>query len=67
MTCELFYSWFHNNYVPYVRKELVAMKEEPTAVLVLDNCLVHPEASELVSADRKIFAHYLPANVISLI
>ena len=67
MTCELFHSWFHNNFVPYVRKELVAMKEEPKAVLVLDNCSAHPEASELVSADGKNFAHYLPANVTSLI
>ena len=43
------------------------MKEESKAVLVLDNCSAHPEASELVSADGKIFAHFLPANVTSLI
>ena len=43
------------------------MKEESKAVLVLDNCSAHPKASELVSADGKIFAHFLPANVTSLI
>lgn len=67
MTSELFHSWFHDDFVPTVRKELVAMKEEPKAVLVLDNCSAHPEACELVSADRNIFAHFLPANVTSLI
>lgn len=41
LTCELFHSWFHDNFVPHVRKELSAMKEEPKAVLVLDTIARH--------------------------
>ena len=67
MTCGTFYAWFHNDFVPDVRKELLAINEEPKAILVLDNCSAHPGASELISTDGKIFAHFLPANVTSLI
>ena len=67
MTCDLFRTWFHTQFVPYVRKELLNMKEEPKAVLLLDNCSAHPEAFDLTSNDGKIFAYFLPANVTSLI
>ena len=36
-------------------------------MLILDNCSAHPNAEELVSEDGKIFAKYLPPNVMSLI
>ena len=38
MTCYLFCTWFHTDFVPYVQKELLKIKEEPKAVLLLDNC-----------------------------
>lgn len=67
MTSNTFYDWFHQNFVPYVGKSLISLGEEPKAVLLLDNCSAHPEQSELVSEDGQIFAHFLPANVTSLI
>lgn len=65
MTCDLFRTWFYDEFVPFVRKELPKMKEEPKAVLLLDNCSAHPEAFDLTSSDGKIFAYFLPANVTS--
>lgn len=43
----------------------MALGEKPKAILLLDNCLAHPDESELVSDDSNIFAHFLPANVTS--
>ena len=37
MTTDQFIEWFHNDFVPYVSKELESLGEKPTAVLVLDN------------------------------
>ena len=54
MTCDLFRTWFHTEFVPYVRKELLNMKEEPKAVLLPS---AHPEALDLTSNDGKIFAY----------
>ena len=36
-------------------------------VLLLDNCAVHPEETELLSDDDNIFACYFPPNVTALI
>ena len=38
MDSSLFHDRFHNNFVPYVRKELQSLGLEERAVLVLDNC-----------------------------
>ena len=67
MTTDQFIEWFHNDFVPYVRKELESIGKEPTAVLVLDNCSAHPDSDDLTSTDGKIFAKFLPPNVTSLI
>ena len=67
MTTEIFQSWFHETFVPTVRKELSALGLEQKAVLVLDNCSAHPNAEDLVSDDGKISALYLPPNVTALI
>ena len=67
MTSKLFCEWFHNDFVPHVRDSLKLLKETPQAVLLLDNCSAHPDEEELVSDDGKIYAHFLPPNVTSLI
>lgn len=67
MTTDQFIEWFHNDFIPHVRKELESLGEEPTAVLVLDNCSAHPDPEDLTSTDGKIFAKFLPPNVTSLI
>ena len=43
------------------------MDLEPKAVLLLDNCSAHPNEEELISADGKVVAKFLPPNVTSLI
>ena len=48
-------------------ESLMALGEKPRAILLLDSCLVYPDESELVSDDGDILAHFLPANVTSLI
>ena len=67
MDTGLFYDWFHNDFIPYVREKLAALGLEGRAVLVLDNCSAHPNAEDLVSDDKKIFVKYLPPNVTALI
>nr|XP_029722713.1 jerky protein homolog-like [Aedes albopictus] len=41
MTRQLFRSWFHEEFVPEVRKFSVQQNLEPKALLVLDNCSAH--------------------------
>ena len=67
MTASLFSTWFQDDFVPVVQKELVKLGVEPKAILLLDNCSAHPNADELVSTDGKIKAVFLPPNVTSLI
>ena len=63
----LFTDWFHHQFVPTVQEKLIALGCEPTAVLLLDNCSAHPDEEQLVSADEKVVAKFLPPNVTSLI
>ena len=63
----IFTSWFHDYFVPHIQKELLSMGQEPTALLLLDNCSAHPDEEELVSSDGKVKALFLPPNVTSLI
>ena len=43
------------------------MGQDPKALLLLDNCSVHPDEELLVSEDGLITAKCLPPNVTSLI
>ena len=63
----LFTDWFHQNFVPTVQEKLRERGCEPKAVLLLDNCSAHPDEEELISADGKVIAKFLPPNVMSLI
>lgn len=67
MTSAVFHDWFHNTFVPYVCTKLAALGQDCKAVLLLDNCSAHPDASELVNDDGAIVAKFLPPNVTSLI
>ena len=67
MPTDHFMEWFHNDFVPHVKKILEALGEKSTAVLLLDNCSAHPDPEDLVSCDGAIFAKFLPPNVTSLI
>lgn len=63
----LFTDWFHQKFVPTVQAKLRVMGLEPKAVLLLNNCSAHPDEEELISADSKVIAKFLPPNVTSLI
>ena len=63
----IFSNWFHQHFVPTVKRKLQELGVEQKAVLVLDSCSAHPSEDELVSADKEIIAKFLPPNVTSLI
>ena len=64
---EIFSSWFHDQFVSYVQRELKSKSLPPKALLILDNCSAHPEEDVLVSDDGLVIAKFLPPNVTSLI
>ncbi|CAM4479053.1 unnamed protein product [Lepidochelys kempii] len=61
----IFQDWFHKTFVPAVRAHLRKLKQEQKALLLLDNCPVHPPAENLVSRDGKIKVSYVPKNTTS--
>ncbi|VEN43486.1 unnamed protein product [Callosobruchus maculatus] len=65
MDCNLFKSWFFDEFVPSVEKNLKEKKLPARAILLLDNAPSHPPEQELVKGDIK--ALFLPPNVTSLI
>ena len=67
MTANLFRDWFHHQFVPHVRNKLSSLGENPTALLLLDNCSAHLDEEELISDDGEISTKFLPPNVTSLI
>ena len=64
---EIFSSWFHDQFVPYVQRELKRKSLLPKALLTLGNCSAHPEEDVLVSDDGLVIAKFFPPNVTSLI
>ena len=65
MTSSIFEEWFHDHYVPAVRRHLRKKRQQPKALLLLDNCAAHPKA--LMSKDKKIVVAFLPKNTTSKI
>ena len=64
---DIFRDWFFNCFVPETKQRLSELGEEEKAILFLDNCSAHPSEDELVSADGKITAKFLPPNVTALV
>lgn len=67
MNVMLFKEWFHDEFVPAVRKHLGSKNLQPKAILLLDNCPGHPDENDLVSDDEKIKAMFLPPNCTPLL
>lgn len=65
MDCNLFKSWFFDEFVPCVEKDLKKKNLPVRALLLLDNAPSHPSEEDLVKGDIK--AIFLPPNVTSLI
>ena len=57
MTANLFRDWFHHQFVPHVRSKLTSLGEEPTTLLILDNCSAHPD-DELIFDDGAILIKF---------
>lgn len=64
---ELFIDWFHNDFVPEVRKFLKSKNLPPKAVLLLDNAPAHGPNDELSSRDGKIQTLFMPPNCTPLL
>ena len=67
MTASIFKWWFHDKFVPAVRKHLRKLQLEEKAILLLDNCPAHPAAEVLTSRCKKIRVVFLPKNTTSKI
>lgn len=65
MGCDLFKSWFFDEFVPSVEKFMKEKSLPVRALLLLDNAPSHPSEENLVKGDIK--AIFLPPNVTSLI
>ncbi|KAL1400019.1 hypothetical protein pipiens_002119 [Culex pipiens pipiens] len=66
MTRQLFKTWFHQEFVPAVRKFSADSCIEPRALLLLDNCTAHHDGVDgLISDDGLIQVMFLPPNVTS--
>jgi hypothetical protein len=62
MTCNIFASWFENEFVQSVRCHLHSKNLEEKALLLLDHCPARPSADVLKSKDGNIKAMFLPKN-----
>ena len=67
MDTMIFKKWFHDVFVPYVRKFCRDNDIECKILLILDNAPAHPSMSTLQSNDGKVVTKFLPMNTTSLI
>lgn len=67
MTKLLFVDWFHQDFVPEVRRFLKSKNLPPKALLLLDNAPGHDPKENLTSKDGLIITLFLPANCTALI
>lgn len=65
VTREIFIEWFHNEFVPSVRRKMKELSLSPEAILILDNAPGHP--TQLFSDDNKISVLFLPPYCTPLI
>ncbi|XP_025207667.1 tigger transposable element-derived protein 7-like [Melanaphis sacchari] len=70
-TSDITIDWFHKKAVPEIRRYQTEILKIPNdkvkALVLLDNCPVHPQVEYLTSDDKKIKCMFLPANTTSLI
>ena len=67
MDANVFESWFHNNFVPYVKKHCTDNNVEYKVLLLIDNAPAHPSEEVLKSKDGKVVTMFLPPNTTSVI
>lgn len=68
MDRQLFSEWFHQQFVPSVRRYARDNQQTPArALLLIDNCPAHPVEEELRIQDGNIWCIFLPKNCTSKI
>ena len=68
MDCQIFSKWFHERFIPSVKKFCKEKGIEEKALLLIDNAPSHPSAATLQSADDgKIKAMFLPPNTTAIL
>ena len=63
----VFESWFHNKFVPHVKKHCRNNDIEYKVLLLSDNVPAHPSKEVLKSKDGKVIAIFLLPNTTSVI
>ena len=67
MDYEIFTDWFHQHFLPDVKKHLQDQGLPVKTLLLLDNAPAHPEAGSQESDDGCIKAMFLPPSTTALI
>lgn len=67
VTKELFYDWFHHDFVPEIKRFLKDKNLPQKALLVLDNALGHCPNDELSSSDGSVQTIFMPLNCTPLL
>ena len=67
MTTTIFEEWFHNFFVPYVKKFCNNSGIEYKILLLVDNAPAHPSKDCLQYSDGKVTTMFLPPNTTSVI
>ena len=67
MDARLFETWFHEKFVPHVKKFCHNHGIEYKVLLLLDNAPAHPSAEKLKSRDGKVTTMFLPPNTTSIL
>ena len=67
MNCKLFTDWFHNQFVPSVKRFCRDRGIEEKVLLLIDNAPSHPSSASLSSEDGMLKTVFWPANTTSVI
>uniref|UniRef100_A0ABM0LX64 Jerky protein homolog-like n=1 Tax=Saccoglossus kowalevskii TaxID=10224 RepID=A0ABM0LX64_SACKO len=67
MSGVIFYSWFHGEFVPGVKRHLRQQHLPERALQLLDNAPSHPDVTELRSDDGAIKCLFMPPNTMPLL
>ena len=67
MNATLFEAWFHDKFIPCVKKFCLDKKKEYTVLLLLDNAPAHPSCDKLTSRDGKVTSLFLPPYTTSIL
>ena len=64
---ETFRNWLFNCFFPKTKNRLRELGQEKKEILYLGDCSAHPSEEELISADGKTIAMFLPPNLTAIL